>query len=190
MRIKLPTSLVSGARRTAKAAFTAVIVYEDFAAAHRAMDTCKHLMSQLEGDVEFRTSMWKFDLLRNIKLSQIAASDAIEADVIIIAASQNSDLTNEVKAWMESWIPAKRGQSAALVALLDFTNEDMRNSCLAHSFLKNAAATAGMDFIARGIQFTDQSASSVAGVLGEVEKPTYTEHVVGRPAPECWGLND
>ena len=47
--------------------------------------------------------MWKFDVLRGVKLNQIAVDDAIKADVIIVANSKNGGLPDEVKRWVEGW---------------------------------------------------------------------------------------
>lgn len=164
-----------------------VIAYEDFAAGHRAMDACKLLVSQLDGQVEFRSGMWKFDILRNAKLAQIAADDAAGADAIIVATSQSGVLPAEVRRWMETWIPLKRGQTAVLLALIESSGDDIANEMAAYEYLRQAAASAEIDFLPQSF-----SAAQPAQMREAIPPRSgkWSERVVGRPAPEGWGLND
>jgi hypothetical protein len=128
VRAKSSQGLGGGAGSEPHPVFKVVMAYDDFAAGKRAMDTCNFLVFQLGGGIELRSSMWKFDVLRSAKLNQIAVHDAIEADVIIVANARNTGLPEEVKEWINGWVPHKQDQSAALVALLDFTGENTRES--------------------------------------------------------------
>lgn len=184
----MPNPVLTAPKVETKAAFRVVIAYEDFASGKRAMDACKLLMAQLEHDVEFRTSMWKFDLLRNLKLNQIAVGDAIEADVIMVAASANSDLPIEIKKWIEGWSTRKHGQVAALVALLDFETTDVTGSSIVHAYLKRVAAAAEIDFLSQVAPFLWSPAPSRATATSAAMP--VLEQVFSRPALECWGLND
>ena len=188
--MKLPQAGVADPIPGGRPAFRVVIAYEDFAAAKRAMDACKILLPQLGSAVEFRSGMWKFDLLRNAKLNQIAASDALDADLIIVATSQNADLPVEVKKWIEMWTARKRSRAAALVALLDFTGEDVSGFSLAHDYLRKAAATAEMNFMSHSMDLAGSGSPVPAGHAYDSRTRLTSDRIVGRPAPEGWGLND
>jgi hypothetical protein len=167
------------------------MAYDDFASGKRAMDAYHFLVSQLGGGAELRSSMWKFDVLRSTKLNQIAVDDAIEADVIIVANARNGGLPDSVKTWITGWVPRKRGQAAALMALVDFTGEDVQAAVLAHSLLKDAAAEAKIDFLPQEIPFPESSLPPVSGAQ-PTESPR--EAVIlpynRTPILEGWGIND
>jgi hypothetical protein len=181
--------MAAGAR--AKPVFRVVMAYEDFTAGKRAIDTCNFLVSRIGKAIELRSSMWKFDVLRSLKLNQMAVDDAVEADVIIVANGRNAGLPEEVKRWVDAWAARKEGQSAALVALLDFTGEQTHESSLAYTFLKSAAGAARIDFLPQEIRSLKRrlpavpAPSALPPRLGAGKDP-----FVGRPSPEAWGIND
>ncbi|MFO1475384.1 MAG: hypothetical protein U1F98_01875 [Verrucomicrobiota bacterium] len=152
MPTKVPRGASSGAGAGLDTRFRVVMAYDDFLSGQRALATCQFLSTRLGRGVELRSSMWKFDVLRNPGLARMAVEDASEADVIIIANAPRTGLPNEVRAWIQSWLPRKKGQFAALVALMDFTDKDNRESREAHAFLKRAAAETGIDFLSREIR--------------------------------------
>jgi hypothetical protein len=165
------------------------MVYDDFLAGKRAMDTCNFLAFQLGRGIELRTSMWKFDVLRCAKLNEMAVDDAVEADVIIVANGRDSGLPREVCAWLDAWVPRKRGRTAALLALLDFTGNDEEAPAEALSVLKRAAAGAEIDFLPQEIRPADDSAVAAESSFGS-ETPRRDNIEANRPSPEGWGLND
>lgn len=181
--------MVAGGR--SKPAFRVVMAYDDFASGKRAMDACHFLVSQFGGGAELRSTMWKFDVLRSTKLNQIAVDDAIEADVIIVANARNGGLSDAVKTWIAGWVPRKGGQAATLVALIDFTGEDVQAAVLAQAFLKDAAAEAKIDFLPQEIPFPESSLPpvSVAQAAEAPRKASIPPHS-RTPMLEGWGIND
>jgi hypothetical protein len=109
-----PTVRVEG-----KPVFQTLVLYEDFAAGSWARDTCNLIMAKLGDEFELRCSMWKFEVLRNTKLNQLAAAEATEADTIIVAAHGSSPLPVEVTTWVDAWLPARGDHPAVLIAPVD-----------------------------------------------------------------------
>jgi hypothetical protein len=190
MTMRLPQGLAAGADKGHKGVFRVVMAYDDFTSGKRAMDACHFLGFQLGGGVELRSSMWKFDILRNARLNEIAVADAIEADVIIVANAPDAGLPEEVARWVEAWVPRKRGQTAALVALLDFTGKDPRESAQAYALLKGAAASASIDFLPQEIRGPDNAMAAFPPVPLKKVPRARADAVTSRPPPEGWGLND
>src|ERR1051325_8450972 len=91
--------------RSHRNAFRVVIAYEDFDSGRRAMDVCKVLVAELGSEVQFRCSMWKFEVLRSPKLRRIAVADAVEADVIVVTTGLSGELPFEVKKGIEVGVP-------------------------------------------------------------------------------------
>src|SRR5882757_884128 len=102
----LPNGDISGAHfaPNKEHALTVLIAYDDFAAGKLAMETRHIFAGQFGRDCEFHDNMWKFDALQIPKLREIAAAEAAEADIIIIAAYEGGRLPPEVVSWMELWV--------------------------------------------------------------------------------------
>ena len=169
--------------RSPRSVFQAVIAYEDFDAGRRAMDVCKLLVAQLGNEVQFRCSMWKFEVLRCPKLQRIAVGDARDADMILVATGSSGELPAEVKRWVESWVPERQGQAAALLALLQGTAMEGTDPVAAENYLRAAAIEAGIDFLPQ----TDRTGPLYATPF-DFNLPA--DRFVSGPAPEGWGLND
>ena len=190
-QVRVREDRAAGAGAGARLAFRVVMAYDDFASGKRAMATCNFLVYRLGGGIELRSSMWKFDVLRSAKLNQMAVDDAIEADVIIVANSRNGGLPDEVKKWVENWVPRKPARDSVLVALLDFTGEDVQASAQARTFLKEAAASAKIDFLPQEIRFRNSRMPLVPSKLFNRRQGT-APNQPGRKTPplEGWGIND
>src|ERR1700686_3227423 len=96
--------------------FNVLIVYEDFAAGEHAKETYDYLVHQLGRDYQFTNQMWKFDILGNFKMREMAVKDALEADLIIVSTHGIGELPAEVKTWLDQWM-AQKGNAMALVTL-------------------------------------------------------------------------
>ena len=193
MRLKLPQGLIAaGAARAGRPGiFRVVMVYDDFVAGKRAMDTCHFLLQQLGGETKLNSSMWKFDVLRCAKLKQMAVADALEADVIIVANGQNSGLPPEVLDWLKRWTPVRRAGAAALVALVDYTGDDPREPARAQAHLKQAALAAGIEFLSQEIRASDIPEPILPNTLAHEKAGHLHEDILrDRPAPDGWGLNE
>jgi hypothetical protein len=127
--------------------FNVVIVYEDFASGQRAKGVLDSIArQQLDVDCEVIHNLWKFDVLRMPRLRKIAANDAAMADLIILALHEDYGVPAHIKAWIESWLPQKPGQAAAMVVLLDA--EDELSDCIpfTRACLRDVARRGKMEF--------------------------------------------
>jgi hypothetical protein len=160
--------------------FNVVIAYEDFDTGKRAKETYDFLVSNLGQECRFANQMWKFDVLGIPKLGEMAAKDAVSADIISISCHATHDLSPEVKAWINSWVQC-RSNAIALVGLFGETDayNDTQN---VRGYLAEVARRAGMEFFAqpnprpikqveglyepeRGAQRDVKTLSALAGVI-------------------------
>lgn len=130
------------------------------------MDTYHLLLSKFGNEFDFRISLWRFDVLQECRMIENAVRDAVEADAIILATARD-ELPLAVQQWIDAWAPLKRGQTAALIALLDDGGSP------AHHYLERAATTAELEFM-----------------VTESERLPPFPQFPNRPAREGWGLND
>ncbi len=171
--------------------FRALVICEDFAAGKRAIETCDFLIAQLGDAVDCRSSAWKFDLLQNAKLKEIAAADAIEADVIVIAAREANGLPDAVRSWFEMWVPQRASRAGALVALLDGRGGYGDGASPAYTCLKEVAARAGMDFLPREARFPRIAGSGEKPARDAKKDSSLIGGLVREATPvQHWGLNE
>jgi hypothetical protein len=176
-------------------AIKVVIAYEDVSTGRRAMSTCKRLFEQLGQDFEFQTTLWKFEVLRVSQLKQIAAQDAAEADLVVIATHGQRGLAAEIKDWIETWLGRKREGDKALVALLGSTKEHAKGQLQAHRYLQDylqeVTQKANVDFFSHtfadlepGRKSSAKSNSARAKASSAVRKET------PRTSHSGWGINE
>lgn len=81
-----------------KQALRVVIAYNDVAAGKRAMRVLADLGKGLGEDIEFQPLPWSFDLLADMDWREVAAHDAVKADILIIATSSTNPLPSSRRA--------------------------------------------------------------------------------------------
>ena len=126
-------------------AFNILIAYEDFECGKQAKATYDFLVENLDADCQFTNTMWKFDVLGIPKLREMAAKDATDADIIIVACKGHHQLPGEVKAWFESWLEEKTN-AIALVALFDSPEFDPEQGETTRDYLASVAKRGRMEF--------------------------------------------
>ena len=128
--------------KQASRAFKVIILYDQLAAAQRAM----RIFSHLESEVAFQPFPWRFDFVTDPKLREFAAADALKADLIIISTITRSDLPSAVQDWLLACLARMRGSNAAIVALSGTEEEADPTDSSWFEFLRLAANNAGLDF--------------------------------------------
>ncbi len=167
-----------------------VIAYNDIAAGKRAMEMLGRLANRFGGGIEFQPIPWSFDLLMDDDWRDVAAGDAVRADILVVATSDYAPLPAGVSEWLESAIDHRRGATTALVALFGPPGHSDEPGSPRLAPLEKAAREAGLDFFApesRGEGAADaDSFARVAGLPAplRMESPGYCQ-----PAPR-WGINE
>lgn len=159
-----------------------VIAYHDLAAGQRAMRVLADLAQGCGADLEFEPLPWSFDLLADQNWSQVAASDAIRADILIIATSGPRPLPPAVVQWAEAAISRKQGTAAAVVALFGPEENDDEAGPSRFASIQWAARQAGLAFftpprhpeINEAIARIHERAAMITPVLEKIFQPQLT----------------
>jgi hypothetical protein len=138
---------LSGSDLEADPTFNVLIAYEDFETGKLARKTYDFLAGNLGRGCQFSNQMWKFDVLNIPKLREMAARDAVLADIVIISSHGGDELPGPVRAWMESWL-AQKGNPTALVALFGCPSQESPKTRPIRTYLADAARRGGIDFFA------------------------------------------
>ncbi len=175
-------------------AFSVVVAYEDFESGKHAQKTCNFLMEHLDTGCRFINQMWKFEALAVPSLREMAAKDAAMADVVVISCHGNTDLSIDVKAWIELWL-GHQGAASALVCLFDRPDECADRIRSIRDYLASVAMRGEMEFFAQpdvwpghASGLTDHDSASRKVHLEspvQVAAVSTKNNIVGH-----WGLNE
>ncbi|MHB8519479.1 MAG: hypothetical protein ACYDH9_01860 [Limisphaerales bacterium] len=173
--------------------FNVVLVYEDFPAGVRAKQTLDRLLHDLDPQFVYNSKIWKFDILQISQLRELAAQDAADADLIILAACGTTELPAGVKCWINLWL-ARAGRSRrALVSLLDNRTEPATNRGSICSYLREIAQKGHMDFFCQEADWPNEETRSYLAKLRQdaVKKPSMMEEILRQTTPHPrWGINE
>lgn len=153
-----------------------VIAYNDLAAGKRAMRVLADLGKGSGDEIEFQPIPWSFDLLADFDWAEVAARDAVNADILIIATHSADPLPAAVGRWAESAISQKEGTSSAVVALFGPEEKPDAAGSRRLDAIQKAAHKAGLDFFAptprqqleEAITRIHQRAETITPVLKEI----------------------
>ena len=170
-----------------------VIAYEDLETGKRAKKIYDFLVENLGHDCQFTNQMWKFEVLGIPKLREMAARDAMMADIVVISC-HGAELPPDFKAWVELWV-AEPNHPIALVALFDYENQHQQVD-EARSYLADVARCGQMEFFAQPDEspdrkntddfFTLQRNSSVEGQT----LSTLSSAMLRDTTFPHWGINE
>ncbi len=172
-----------------------VTAYEDFETGRHAKRTYDFLVGNLGDDWKFTNQMWKFNILENPGLREIAAKDAALADLIIVSSHGGGELPSHVKRWLEAWL-ALRGDALALVALFDCPRAEAQRTVAMRDYLADVARRARVEFFAQPDEWPGNKPATdflLTQRTREVDaRPLSTFSGVelrGMPLPR-WGINE
>ena len=121
------------------------LMYEDLSMGLRARRLFDEVMNSLILEVDFQANLWRFDLLGEPALLQLAADEAAKADIVFVSAQGQHDLPAAIHSWFKQWLARKGSEPCALAVVLDPSTEEVpaRNRML--EALGTVGAPAGVE---------------------------------------------
>jgi hypothetical protein len=98
---------------------TAALVYEDLTTGMRARYVLESAALLLPGAPHFSIGMWRFDVLRMVRMREIALKAASVAVIVLLSGHGSRALPRAVMVWVNRWLECKSDQPCALVVSLD-----------------------------------------------------------------------
>ena len=121
-----------------------LLIYEDFSTGLRAKLLCDQVVNSLKLEVDFRVSLWRFDILREPALLERATDEAAKADIVFLSAHGPSDLPTAINLWFNQWLERRRDEPCALVVPLDVNAQDSAVAAQVIGWLQAAAGPKGV----------------------------------------------
>jgi hypothetical protein len=161
---------VSSGSPPSKGSIRVVIAYSDIVAGTRATGVISRLASRLGNKIEFHPIPSAFNLLDDVDWRTVAASDAIKADILILAVNGGGTMPSSVKRWTKEVIRHKHGTTAAVVALFDTVENADRET------IKEWVSEAGLTYFAplthvelhESVSHLDERAETITPVLEHI----------------------
>ncbi len=170
-----------------------VVAYGDSFAGKRAKAVLDRLVQQLGRKVLLKCNLWKFNVQETPQLNKLAANDALEAQMIIIAAHEGTELSGPMKQWLADWLLDRDVASAALVAVLDYGHQAGGNQTPVSSYLKKLAEVGSLDFFCRQSNWSE---SEIGAGFDQLQRRANTvgtvlEEILHRaPSYRDWGITE
>jgi hypothetical protein len=126
-------------------AFRIVVIYDSTESRREAAHASAVLLRELGDDVEVQKRSWETESLLDPQTRQQAASQAAQADVILMAIGA-TEPTPTLKQWIDDW-QRQRDLNSGLLALIPCNSSESGGDLA--NFLYETAVSARMDFLCR-----------------------------------------
>lgn len=135
--------------RSSPTPFNVVIMYEDFGTGKRAEKALDYVAEEFGNDLEFRRSLWRWDVLQDPKLNVPTAPALEEADLVMISLRGDRQLPAKIRATIDERLAQTSNHECALVALFESTPSATQSSVYAS--LANLARQHRLDFFEQAL---------------------------------------
>lgn len=167
----------------------AVIIYDDFDSATRAMSLLERVASRAGESMKWDIKPWKFDVVKQPTLAALTVAVAANADLVVLALEHMQSTQAELQNWLKNWAERRRIEDAALLVLPSGESPTVSGS---GNELKTFAEGQGLVFLDR--ENVADDGGPVRFGRRRQKRPAVHEPArifAGRLAqPPHWGINE
>jgi hypothetical protein len=149
MRYKHAPAIPRMPRPAIGAQLNILLAYEDFSTGVLAKNFFETLTRYHDNLVQFESHLWKFGVLRDAHLFELAAYDAGEAQMIVLALRPNEGISDDIRRCLDRWLTSGSAESRALVVLLASQPGRAVNVTTLRASLRQLAACANFAFLCK-----------------------------------------
>lgn len=122
-----------------------VLMHEDLPACLRGKQALEQLAGELGLETEFCLHLWRFDLMQEHALRNLAVEDARQANIVVLALRHGTELPGPVRTWVQHWLECRSPVPCAIVVSLDSEAQGLATPHPAMQFLRDVSGPAGVD---------------------------------------------
>lgn len=167
----------------------AVIIYDDFESATRAMALLERVASRAGESMKWDIKPWKFDVVKQPTLAALTVAVAANADLVVLALERVQSTQAELRNWLKNWAERRQIEDAALLVLPSGENPTVAGP---GDELKTFADGQGLVFLDRENVAAD--GGSIRFGRRRQKRPAAPDPArlfAGRlPQPPHWGINE
>jgi hypothetical protein len=171
-----------------------VFFYENPDAAQHIQWVFEQLLEFSGQTVDYNVRLWKFSLSRLSELNRLAMEDACEADVIVIAADAQEQLSSQAETFLAGWSVRRRRATTGLLLLLHDAESGRTMECPAYRTVRAIARAAGSPLYvqagespAKGLSFISALASQTVGLQRSTHR---LDFLYSEVKWQRWGINE
>ena len=138
--------LRDGATQLADRPCKIVFFWEDFDAAIHARKSFDSVVEHFSGGRPVAASTWSFSMLESPEFNASVLMDASRADVIVVAARGDEEVSARIASWLEICVMREEGPPAVVVALHDDRLKDNGGAAPFCSSVKKITKRQGASF--------------------------------------------
>ncbi len=167
--------------------FNVVVAYEDYATGIRAKEAFEEVICSFGSAFSFKCLLWKFSILENPRLLEIAANDLAAAHLLILSCHGFEQFPPNVKHWLEEGVALRAGASMGVVVMLeDILEKENQQAVAIFDYLQNFADRHGLEFLSHLLDVSAtrfQLATRLAGHLEARPTPPALAFTADVPGP-------
>ncbi len=168
-----------------------VFLYEDYESGWHAMQLYQHIVESICIEAVADWTRWRFGELTNPEAREAAVESLQTADLVIIAASDSTDLSVEAQAALETGLSLDRASERTMVALLGNRKGATPFSSPLYFYLKDIASRDGFNFYAGTYSLPEAEAYSAESIRRRAEtEGAVLSGILNRQIPFHWGINE
>jgi hypothetical protein len=133
-----------------------VILYDEPAAGRHALAEVRNASGGLKEAAFLELRLWRFGLLLDDVLAELALPEIIAADVLLVSIEDQTSLTTPVTRCLQSVLLQKRGQTAAVAILAQPSRHFGIGDNPAVGSLRATAKVAGLDLLSADAELTEE----------------------------------
>ena len=122
------------------------ILYEDVVAGCRATQALDRVAQRISPETDFQFNLLQFELLQLASLRELAAQQAQQAVILMVAAHGQRGLPPLVREWIEEWLNRSSENPRAMVLSLDAAGHNFAAADQIITPIESAARQAGVEF--------------------------------------------
>ena len=127
----------TGNIRRSRPVFNILVFYEDAASGLHARQVYDSLVRDAGDEWNFRPIFSQFDEVVGSRACEARTiQKALQADMIILSSHLHSDLSGQVRIWLEMWVELKGDDPAAILTLFDRPDEVRITTGLIRDYLQ------------------------------------------------------
>jgi hypothetical protein len=136
-----------------------VLVYQDARHERLGKTYWEGLSHYLGWNGAARLTEWKFEMLACAKLREMAATEAQEAPLVVLAADSAGGLADAVKTWFERWATGGNTSRSVLVVLLTEVLGCPAAGWPDHAYVQSIASQCGRKLVVYASGFAAESSN-------------------------------
>jgi hypothetical protein len=143
--------------------FNVLVAYDNIRSGIGAKVFCDRFSQQLGTARKLQLGLWSFSALQRRQLAELAAVEAGQTDLLIVAVSGDAELPRPLKSWISHSLRRIRARDGVLVAQVHGILKMDQEMSPAYACLKHLAEDAGVRFFAEAVEAAEDELDSSLG---------------------------